>query len=163
MRMTWLGVASLLSVSFSVGCSTGAPTSAQAALDTRLVGQVELSSSLANLASAEPRYLPPGVVQPGPVYHEGDDHPMSPSGPACMLCPTSFGATLDAGTWALAGRPDPVEIAEALGAPELASAISDRIVDTEAALAEVPASDHARANALAATLAHDLDALARSL
>jgi len=163
MRMTWLGVASLLSVSFSVGCSTGTPASTQSAVDTRLAGQVQLSSTLAELATAEPRYLPPGEVTPAPSYREGDDHPTSPGGPACLLCPTTFGARLDAGVWTLAGRPDPVEIAGALGAPELTSSISDRIVDTEAALADVSASDGARAKALVSALAHDLDALTRSL
>jgi hypothetical protein len=132
MRMTGLGVASLLSMSLAVGCSTSAPPSAQS-------------------------------VGPGPILREGDDHPTSPGGPACLLCPTAFGVRLDAGVWTLAGRPDPVDIAGALGAPELTSSISDRIVDTEAALADVPATDGARAKALAAALAHDLDALTRAL
>jgi hypothetical protein len=162
MRMTWLGVASLVSVSFSVGCSTGAPVSSQsAALSSQFFTDIAVPPSIATLASLEPRQLPPAVMPPGPSYHQGDDHPIAPSGPACMLCPTTVGATVTAGGWELAGRPDPVEVAQALGAPELSSTISDRIVETEAALADVPASDSARANALVASLARDLDGLMR--
>ena len=74
-----------------------------------------------------------------------------------------MGAQLSATGWELAGRPDPVEIANALGHPELATAISDHIVDSEIALSETVAGDSATANAIVTALANDLDRLAQAL
>lgn len=82
---------------------------------------------------------------------------------ACALCPADMGAKQSTDGWELAGRPDPVQIAEALGAPELAASIADRITDAEMALSETPNGDEARASDIVASLAHDLDQLAEGL
>jgi hypothetical protein len=154
MKMTWLGVASLLSMSLSVGCSTGPAQTSAVAHDpiqiNAIIGNFDWASTLVMQASHEPRQLPPAVMPPGPSY-------------ACALCPTGMGPLISPAGWELAGRPDPVELASSLGAPELASAISDRIVDAEIALSQTAVSDQASARTIVSGLAADLDRLAQLL
>jgi hypothetical protein len=153
MRMTWLGVASLLSMSLSVGCSTGPaqPSAVQDPIQIRAItGSFDWASTLVVQASREPKRLPPAVMPPGPSY-------------ACALCPSGMEPLVSPAGWELAARPDPVELAGSLGAPELASAISDRIVDAEIALSQTEVSDQAGARAIVSGLAADLDRLAQLL
>jgi len=151
MRMTWLGVASLVSM-FSVGCGTAQNGIAvQDPIQVRAItGSFDWASTLVLQASREPHQLPPAVMPPGPSY-------------ACALCPAAMGPQQAANGWEIASRPDPVELATALGAPELASAISDRIVDADVALAETGKDDEAGARGIVSALSADLDRLAQLL
>jgi hypothetical protein len=153
----------LFSLSLSVGCSTAPidqPAQGESSIQIRAItGHMDWVSTLVHNLSREPRQLPPAVMPPGPSYHRDTN----PRGPACALCPGAMGAQLSASGWELAGRPDPIEIASALGHPELATAISDHIVDSEIALSETPAGDTAGASAIVTALANDLDRLAQAL
>lgn len=158
MRLTWLAVAAV-SASFSVGCSTAPPASTQSEIRIEAVTGT-WATGLVTAYARTPRQLPPAVFPPGPILQPGDDAPANPRGPACALCPTGMGVSQAKTGWELLGRPDPIDIASALGAPELASAISDRITDAEIALAETAVNDQAKANQIVGSLAADLDQLA---
>lgn len=160
MRMTLAGVASALCLSF--GCSSAPPASSQAALHANNVAVThDWAVAVARQFAPDPHQLPPAVVPPNPILRRDGD--TNPRGPACMLCPTAMGARASADGWELAGRPDPVEIATALGAPALAAPIADRITDAEIALAEASATDRDAAETIVRALAADLDGLAQQL
>jgi hypothetical protein len=162
MRLTWLGTASLLSLSLSFGCSTQAPATPSQQAPIRIdavTGLNTWATTLVEQYAHMVRRLPPAVQPPGPVYRQDQ----APRAPACLLCPTPLSAAFVADGWQLGGRPDPVDLANALGAPALSAAIADRITDAEIALAETAAGDVARADSIVAALAADFDALAQAL
>lgn len=171
MRVTRIGAASLLSMSLLVGCS-GSPGSeplrdtgtTQSSIRLESVAQVSRwSDRILNFNKDIMRPMPPGVRPVDPSYQPGDDKPIGPNDPACLVCPAGMGPRADVNGWLLGGRPDPVELASSLGVPSLAAAIAERVADTETQLAETAISDVGRANAIVGLLAADLNELAQKL
>jgi hypothetical protein len=166
MRVTRIGAAALLSMSFLVGCSAapaGETASTQSSLRVERLAEGRWSDRIINFSTQVPRGLPPQVNPRDPSYIHGDDGPAPPIDPACMVCPVGMNPVTDGSAWLLGGRPDPVEIAAALGRPDLAAPIADRILDTESQLAETSLGDTVRAKGIVNLLASDLNELAQKL